>query len=185
MVLNGCRECYVREGPDGRVHVRGETEVLEGGKIRVRPVVVRDCWSFEDLRRELQVGLKLRAIGLSTVHDQSSRTHAVVELEVVTKSLLDARDAIIDRESKFVPVAKRATDIYLEEDANAYIKTPEGKYVPNPDRPPNQERIDAAEKEKERFESYMKQAEAHACDVFASHDQRCHLCRFGGIRILS
>ncbi|KMP07574.1 kinesin family protein [Coccidioides immitis H538.4] len=150
MVLNGCRECYVREGPDGRVHVRGETEVLEGGKIRVRPVVVRDCWSFEDLRRELQVGLKLRAIGLSTVHDQSSRTHAVVELEVVTKSLLDARDAIIDRESKFVPVAKRATDIYLEEDANAYIKTPEGKYVPNPDRPPNQERIDAAEKEKER-----------------------------------
>nr|KMM72699.1 kinesin family protein [Coccidioides posadasii RMSCC 3488] len=172
-LLNGRRECYVREGPDGRVHVRGETEVLEGGKVRVRPVVVRDCWSFEDLRRELQVGLKLRAIGLSTVHDQSSRTHAVVELEVVTKSLLDARDAIIDRESEFVPVAKRATDIYLEENANAYIKTSEGKYVPNPDRPPNQERIDAAEKEKEKFESYMKQAEAHACDVFASHDQRC------------
>ncbi|EEP82332.1 conserved hypothetical protein [Uncinocarpus reesii 1704] len=172
-LLNERRECYVREGPDGRVHIRGETEMLEGGKVRVRPVVTRACWNFDDLRRELQVGLQLRATGSSTVHDQSSRTHAVLELEIVTKSLLDARDAVIERESEFVPVAKRATDVYLEESANAYIKTPEGKYVVNPDCPPDQERIDAAEKEKEKFESYVKQAEAHAREIFESHSQKC------------
>ncbi|KAI1963156.1 hypothetical protein LOY89_000852 [Ophidiomyces ophidiicola] len=173
-LLNGRSECHVREGPDGRVHIRGETEMLEGGKVRVRPVATRACWDFDGLRRELQVGLGLRATGSSTVHDQSSRTHAVLELEIVTKALLDARDAVVERESEFVPVAKRATDIYLEENLQAFTKTADGKFVPNPDHPPNQDRIDAAEKEKEKFALCVQQAEADVERVlFASKDQKC------------
>lgn len=176
-LLNGHRECYVREGYDGRTHIRGETEMLEGGKVRVRPIATRVCWNFDDLRRELQVGLKLRATGSSTVHDQSSRTHAFLELEIVSKSLLAARDAVIERQSEFVPVAKRATDIYLEEHAEALIRDADGKYVVNPDRPLDQARIDAAEAKKAEFESYVKKAEDDEAQVFKSHQ---HASCLGG-----
>lgn len=172
-LLNGHKECYVRQGEDGRTHIRGETEMLEGGKVRVCPIVTRPCWNLDELRRELQDGLKLRATGSSTVHDQSSRTHAVLELEVVNKALLDARDAVIEWQSELVPVAKRATDIYLEENAKAFIRTPEGKYIPNPEHPPNQARIDAAEAEKEKYESYLKMAEDRVTEVFKSSPHSC------------
>lgn len=172
-LLNGRKECHVREGPDGKTHIRGETEVLEGGKVRVRPIVTKACWDFDDLRREMQVGLRLRATGTSTVHDQSSRTHAVLELEIITKALLDARDAVVERQSELVPVAKHATDIYLEESMKGIILTGDGKYVPNPDYQIDQARIDEAEAKKAIFESYVKAAEDHVNDVFKSNDHEC------------
>lgn len=46
-LLNNQNECFVREGSDRRVYIRGETEMLENGKVRVRPIVTRPCWSFD------------------------------------------------------------------------------------------------------------------------------------------
>lgn len=34
-LLNNQNECFVCEGPDGKVHIRGKTEVLANGKVRV------------------------------------------------------------------------------------------------------------------------------------------------------
>ncbi|EXJ68480.1 uncharacterized protein A1O5_08273 [Cladophialophora psammophila CBS 110553] len=167
-LLNKRTECFVREGPDGQTHIRGQTELLDGGKVRVRPIVTRPYWTLEDLRRELLSALDLRSTGSSTVHDQSSRTHAVLELEVVNKDLLEARDLVIERQSELVPVAKRATDIYLEESMKSFIKTPEGKYIPNPDHPLDQTRIDAAEATKGEFEARLRAAEDHVTTVLAS-----------------
>ena len=75
-------------GSDHRVYVRGETEMLENGKVRVRPIVTRACWSFEELHRELQEGLKHRRTATSTVHDQSSRTHAILNWKSSLKTFL-------------------------------------------------------------------------------------------------
>lgn len=165
-LLNGHNECHFREGPDGQTHVRGETEILEGGKVRVRPIVTRPCWTFDEVRQELLQGLKLRATGTSTTHDQSSRTHAVLELEVVNQALLEARDQVIERQSELVPVGKRATDIYIEEMHRSLIKGPDGNYTQNPDCPPDQARIDAAEAEKNEFEARLKEAESAVSEVF-------------------
>ncbi|PYI09404.1 P-loop containing nucleoside triphosphate hydrolase protein [Aspergillus sclerotiicarbonarius CBS 121057] len=172
-LLNGRSSCHVREGYDGQTHIRGETEVLENGKVRVRPVVTKPCWSFDDFRKELLAGLALRATGTSTVHDQSSRTHAVLELEIVTRALLDVRDAVIERQSELVPVAKRATDIYLEENVKGVVQTPEGKYIPNPDYQIDQARIDAAEGQKAEFESFVKKAEDHVEEIMRSSRHDC------------
>lgn len=172
-LLNGRCQCCVREGPDGKTHIRGETEVLEEGKVRVRPIVTKACWRFEDLRQELLEGLKLRATGTSTVHDQSSRTHAVLELEIVTRALLDARDAVVQRQSELVPVGKRATDIYIEENTKGYIQNADGKYVPNPDYQIDQARIDAAEAKKAEFESYVQQAEDKVSGILKSSRHSC------------
>ncbi|KAL6234003.1 hypothetical protein BDW75DRAFT_174521 [Aspergillus navahoensis] len=165
--------CHIREGPDGQTHIRGETETFADGRVRVRPITQKPCWAFDELRAALLSGLELRATGTSTIHDQSSRTHAVLELEIITKSLLDARDAVIERQSELVPVAKRATDIYLEENTKAFIQDKDGKYVPNPEYSINQGRIDEAEAKKAEFEIAVKRAEEGVDAVFASCGYEC------------
>lgn len=166
-LLNNRNECFVREGPDRRVYIRGETEMLENGKVRVRPIATKACWSFEDLQRELREGLKHRKTATSTVHDKSSRTHAVIEMEIVTKDLLNARDDVVERQSELVPVGKHATDVYIEEQSRAIIRTEDGKYIPNPNYKVNQQRVDAAETKKAEFESRVNKAEEHESELFA------------------
>jgi hypothetical protein len=172
-LLNGHRKCHIREGYDGQTHIRGETEVMSDGRVRVRPIVTKACWSLDDVRRELLAGLELRATGTSTIHDQSSRTHAMLEIEVVTRSLLHARDAVIERQSELVPVAKRATDVYLEENMKAFVRNDDGKYVPNPEYQIDQARIDQAEARKAQFEGYLRNAEDHVDDVYQSSTHPC------------
>jgi hypothetical protein len=172
-LFNNATECHVREGPDGQTHIRGHTEMLHGGKVRVRPIVARPCWSFEELRKTVLAGLELRKTGSSTVHDESSRTHAVLELEIINKALLEARDAVIERESELVPVGKRATDVYLEEHKKSLIRTPEGQYVLNPELPLNQGRIDEAEAEKREYEVRLKVAEDAVEECFKSCRYPC------------
>ncbi|KAI9038881.1 kinesin family protein [Aspergillus affinis] len=144
----------------------------------VRPILTKACWNFEDLRRGLRVGLKLRATGTSSIHDQSSRTHAVLELEIVTRSLLEAHDAVVERQSELVPVGKRATDVYIEEHMRALMQDADGKYIPNPDHQLNQEAIDAAETEKMEFEARVKKAEDYEDEVFKTTARR-HVCLGG------
>lgn len=158
-LLNHRNQCHIREGPDGKVHIRGETEVLEGGKVRVCPIVQRLCWTFESFQQELVQALSRRTTGASTVHDQSSRTHAVLELEIISQSLIDARHALFDRQSELVPVGKRATDIRIEEESKGYMRTGDGRYAPNPDYRIDQERIDVAEAEKAQYEAHVTAAE--------------------------
>ncbi|KAJ5782575.1 hypothetical protein N7457_004349 [Penicillium paradoxum] len=174
-LLNKRNECFVREGSDGRVYIRGETEMLDNGKVRVRPIVTKACWSIEELQMELQEGLKHHRTATSTVHDQSSRTHAVIQLEIITKDLLNARDQVVERQSELVPVGKHATDVYIEEQYRAMVQTEDGKFVPNPDYQLDQPRIDAAEAKKAEFEARVKEAEKHECDIFATTAQ-AHPC---------
>lgn len=166
-LLNNRVECHIREGPDGKTHIRGKTETLEHGKVRVRPIVQRACWTFEDFQQVLQGGLARRAVGTSTIHDQSSRTHAVLELEIVNQALVDAREALIDRQSELVPVGKRATDISIEEQSKGYICT-DGKWGPNPNYTINQARIDEANAEKAKFEAHVQTAEKNVSNIYNS-----------------
>ncbi|KAI0898850.1 kinesin family protein [Annulohypoxylon nitens] len=172
-LLNGRTECHIREGHDGKTHIRGETEVLDGGKVRVQPLKKRPCWTFESLHEEITEALKLRAVGSSSVHDQSSRTHAVLELEIITQELVDARQAVIDRQSELVPVGKHATTVSIEESMKGLTRTPEGQWVPNPDYTINQARIDAAEAEKAHCEAQVEAAEENVNRLLQSCNHPC------------
>ncbi|KAL2432886.1 hypothetical protein ABEF95_003840 [Exophiala dermatitidis] len=172
-LLNHGTECHVREGPDGQTHIRGQTEILEDGKVRVRPIVARPCWSFDELRKVVLDGLQERKIGSSSMHDRSSRTHAILELEVVNKLLLEARNVVIERESELVPVGKKATDVYLEENKKAFIQTPEGRWVPNPGYSVDQQRIDAAEAEKAEYEARLRKAEDAVAECLRRRQHPC------------
>jgi hypothetical protein len=98
----------------------------------------------------------------------------VLELEVVNRALLDARDAVVERQSELVPVAKRATDVYLEENSQAYVRTAEDGYMLKPGHPgPDQARIDVADVKKKEFEGYLQDAEAVVDQVFRSTLHPC------------
>ncbi len=172
-LLNRHTECFIREGYDGKTHIRGETEILNGGRVRVRPIVKRPCWTFESLRQELIQAIGQRAVGSSSVHDQSSRTHAVLELEIINLQLVDARNALIDRESELVPVGKRATDISIEEQTKGIVRTPDGGWMPNPDYQVNQARIDEAEAAKAQCEARVAAAQEHVDSVLRSGISPC------------
>ncbi|KAH7075511.1 kinesin family member 2/24 [Paraphoma chrysanthemicola] len=172
-LFNGAAECHIRQGPDGQTHIRGQTEMLEGGKVRVCPIVAKPFWSFDELRQVLLAGLKLRAVGSSSTHNESSRTHAFIELEVVSRTLLEAREAVIERESELVPVGKRATDVYLEEQMKSLIRTDNGQYIQNPERPLNQGAIDAAETEKGNYEARLERAKERVRDCLLASRDRC------------
>ncbi|KAF3218124.1 hypothetical protein TWF106_007719 [Orbilia oligospora] len=159
--------------PDGKVHVRGETETLEDGKVRVKPIRVVPCWTFEELQTVLEKGLDLRATGTSTVHDKSSRTHAVFELEIVNQALVEARDAVIERQAELVPHGKFATDVYIEENTKRYTQGSDGKYITNLDYTINQERIDAAEATKREYEERVELAEAKVQETFTTSQHPC------------
>lgn len=170
-LLNERKECHIRQGPDGKTHIRGPTEMLEDGKVRVRPIVKRPCFTYDALKQALQQSLGLRAVGSSSVHDQSSRTHAVLELEVINTPLSEARDRLIDRQSELVPVGKRATDIRIQEHYLGMIQKPDGQWVPNPDRPVDKPRIDAALAEMAEFEARVAEAESHVAEILDADDR--------------
>ncbi|KAJ1324716.1 kinesin family member 5 [Microdochium nivale] len=158
-------ECHVRQGPDGRTHIRGATELLSDGKVRVRPLTQLSFFtssvstSVAELQSALARGLSHRAVGSSSVHDASSRTHAVIELEIVSQALVDARCRLWDRQSELVPVGKRADDITVEEQSRLYLQGKDGKWMPNPSYVVDQERIDRAHADKAEYEARVAQAE--------------------------
>ncbi|KAF1363346.1 P-loop containing nucleoside triphosphate hydrolase protein [Lizonia empirigonia] len=167
-LMNGSLECHIREGADGQTHIRGSTEVLDDGRVRIRPIAAKACWSFAQLRQVILSGLSLRKTGASEVHEESSRTHAIFELEIVDQRLLDLRDAVIERESELVPIGKKATGSYIEEQMKCLIKTGDGTFIQNPDCAPDQARIDDAEAEKEKYEKHLKAAENAVADHLKS-----------------
>ncbi|KAM3452374.1 hypothetical protein NHJ6243_009379 [Beauveria neobassiana] len=168
-LLNDGTRCHIRQGPDGKVHIRGDTETHADGRVRVQPLVQQPCWTFSELRDALRRALARRAVGASSVHDQSSRTHAVLALELVNAELVAARAALVDRQSELVPVGKRATDITVAEQTRAVLRSPGGTYRPRPDYVINQALIDQVTAEKEASEMRVAEAEAVVASVYERH----------------
>ncbi|OTA61660.1 hypothetical protein K449DRAFT_395718 [Hypoxylon sp. EC38] len=84
-------------------------------------------------------------VGSSSVHDQSSRTHAVHKTKIVNRKLVEARDALVNSESELMLVNKRETDISIEEQTKVVVRDIEGTWVPDPDYQINRKRIDEAD----------------------------------------
>jgi len=113
-LLDGRAECQVREDADGAVHFRKDPTVFPDGRVRVRPLASIPCGSSEAVAAAVALGSSLRAVGSSSVHDQSSRSHAILEMEVVSEDLLVAREAVIHEESLLVPIGKELEDLNFQ-----------------------------------------------------------------------
>merc|ERR1711920_95938 len=68
----------------------------------------------EDLKRVMETGLQQRAVGSSSIHDQSSRSHAVLRLEIVNQDLVEARKAVLEADARVHPIGRIRDDIQKE-----------------------------------------------------------------------
>eukprot|EP00746_Dinoflagellata_sp_MGD_P091275 gnl/MRDRNA2_/MRDRNA2_36169_c0_seq1.p1 gnl/MRDRNA2_/MRDRNA2_36169_c0~~gnl/MRDRNA2_/MRDRNA2_36169_c0_seq1.p1 ORF type:complete len:639 (-),score=110.25 gnl/MRDRNA2_/MRDRNA2_36169_c0_seq1:202-2118(-) len=102
--------CTLRKNSAGQLLVRGATkkQALDAAEAKTKGAdfVVKTAGltsvritSAEDLMALHRKARAHRAVGSSTEHDQSSRSHAVFRLEIVTQPLLDAREVLEDAES--------------------------------------------------------------------------------------
>jgi len=96
-LLSNRAPCTLREDNKGVVHIRKKVErKVEDGDPRVESgdqayTVVK---SIDHLMTVLADGIKLRAVGASSQHDQSSRSHALLEMEIVNDAVSKAREEL-------------------------------------------------------------------------------------------
>jgi len=95
------RQCYIRES-DGEFRLRADPVQGDDGKWRAYPVtgiIVRDV---DSLLKVIAKGVGSRKCGESTLHDKSSRSHAFLEFEVVSKRLVEHRKKLVEHEADFL-----------------------------------------------------------------------------------
>jgi len=87
-------ECQICEDDNGEFRIRRRAEknakgwVISGDQ---KYVAVKD---LATLLQILEKGIKTRACGSSSVHDESSRSHAMMEMEIITEELAEVREQV-------------------------------------------------------------------------------------------
>lgn len=110
-LISGRQECSLREDANGGLHIRASTDVREDGAVYVQRQHRAVADNIDTIMSILHEGIALRAVGSSSLHDQSSRSHAVMRMEVVSSQLLAAREAVEHAEARVHPIGKEKTDV--------------------------------------------------------------------------
>eukprot|EP01084_Bolivina_argentea_P023284 43423_1 len=96
-------ECFVREDDFGNINIRGPTlHNKETGNVKVQPLQ-QICISDGEVNKLIEnvnKSLLLRKQGSSAVHDESSRSHVFLQMELVTKRLIIARTLLWNLEGE-------------------------------------------------------------------------------------
>jgi len=88
-------ECHVREDDEGNINIRGPTlKDEESGEVVVQPLtpVYATSNSIDTLLKRVKHALTLRKQGSSATHDESSRSHVFLTMELVSNKLIAARE---------------------------------------------------------------------------------------------
>ena len=109
-LMAGRTPATLRMNRDGQLLVRGATakraldakaQKQKGAEFEVRTEGLRSVpvTCVADLDAIHRMSKKFRAVGSSTTHDQSSRSHAIFKLEIVNQELLDAFEVLEEAEA--------------------------------------------------------------------------------------
>ena len=118
-------ECQLREDADGQVHIRSATVVDEQGRVRVHSLHAAYARHADDVVSLVQHALASRAVGNSPVHAQSSRSHALIELQLVTPEVRAAREALLEAEAELVPAGKARDSKFISISSRMYVPDPD------------------------------------------------------------
>lgn len=100
LLMDPKAECLTREDENGEFRIRRRAEKTGKGWYVAgdqKYVVVKD---IDALLEMLEKGIKTRACGSSSVHDESSRSHAMMEMEIVTEELAAVREQANEQDSE-------------------------------------------------------------------------------------
>ena len=166
-------EAFIRQGSNDWFVIRGPTiKDNKSGKVKVTPLTSISAHNSDQVVKSVLKGLSYRKMGNSTLHDESSRSHALLSFELITENIDDCRMDIIEKESDIVPWGKERDNAQIEVD-NAGISAmlykldeTTGKWGPNHDFIPNDKQQELLDK-LHRLEAKVQQLETihkNACD---------------------
>jgi len=109
-------ECHVREDDNGNVVIRGPTLTDESGRVKVSPLTPCEVRSGEidQFLQRVTSALSQRKQGSSAVHDESSRSHVFLEMELVSRRVITARAELWDVEAEMVPIGHAMNGHWLK-----------------------------------------------------------------------
>ena len=122
----------LREGEDGNIQFRGATtRDADTGAVLTTKLTEMITNTPDDVAAVLAKGIAQRSVGKSNLHSQSSRSHAVFEVEVVNQELLDRREATRQAEAEMTPWAATRDGAAMQLEAASYGRDPAtGRYFP-------------------------------------------------------
>eukprot|EP00211_Chloroparvula_japonica_P006579 CAMPEP_0119143300 /NCGR_PEP_ID=MMETSP1310-20130426/34107_1 /TAXON_ID=464262 /ORGANISM="Genus nov. species nov., Strain RCC2339" /LENGTH=421 /DNA_ID=CAMNT_0007134919 /DNA_START=109 /DNA_END=1375 /DNA_ORIENTATION=+ len=103
---------------EASVRARGSAVLLrtvKGG----RPMRRAEVLTAEELEAAVSAGIASRKTGTSTIHDQSSRSHAILEFEIVTEEVVKLEEAVWEAEQRMTTVSNERDDAIRKEAAMA------------------------------------------------------------------
>jgi len=177
-LFGGLVECHVREDANGNINIRGPTiKEDDSGKVRVQPLstLLIDGDGIQQLIDKVQESLKLRKTGSSAVHDESSRSHVFLEMELVSERLVEARNKLIAADANIVPWGYKRDNLMIEIQYGQYTQGADGQWTMNPNyQPPKdkeeqlhvvQQKVDVLEAEFAQCQKDIDQImqSSHAC----------------------
>ncbi|ORZ39478.1 P-loop containing nucleoside triphosphate hydrolase protein [Catenaria anguillulae PL171] len=109
-LLDDRQECHLRNNSNGDLLVRGQVQLLDDGRVYAMNQRSALVTSKDDASRVLAAGLAHRALGSSSLNNQSSRSHGVLELEIVNDDLIQARKEVAEAEAREIPLGKDVID---------------------------------------------------------------------------
>jgi len=131
----GATRCHVREDADGRVRIRAGTRVGADGTVSTGYQTARVARSHREAVGIVETGVAARRVGSSGVHDRSSRSHAVLELEIVSQRMIDLREEAERLTSEEVRIGHERDTLEVEIHARQHVKK-EGMWVVRPGAEP-------------------------------------------------
>ncbi|OQR93100.1 hypothetical protein THRCLA_08552 [Thraustotheca clavata] len=132
-LLNDSAKCFVREDAHGKIQIRGELVTDEETGL-TKPSSSTACvaTSAGELWDIVHRGMSARSTGNSNVHRNSSRSHALLELEIVTDRILRLRESVTQVEAALTQVGHERDTLEMDIFVRQHDKV-EGKWVKKPD----------------------------------------------------
>ncbi|OQR82400.1 hypothetical protein ACHHYP_16116 [Achlya hypogyna] len=132
-LLNDSAKCFVREDAHGKIQIRGELMTdEETGLMKPTSSATRVASSAGELWDIVATGMAARSTGNSNVHRASSRSHALLELEIVSDRVLALRSNVIEVEAALTRTGHERDTLEMDIFVRQHDKV-EGKWVKKAD----------------------------------------------------
>jgi len=105
-LLNNREDCRIRESEEGSFHFRK----FKGKQADGCALDNKICVTVDEIEEVVKVGVENRAMGHSSFHSQSSRSHAVLEMEIVSEEILHIRKKLVQYRSFWIKACNRCKE---------------------------------------------------------------------------
>jgi len=114
-LLDNRVECYLRENEQKEFVFRRNAEKSDRkwGHVHQRGRGLKNvyCTTVEEIESAVKEGIDNRASGHSTFHKQSSRSHAVLQMEIVSEEIVEAEKKLEEARDDWIAICNQQTDL--------------------------------------------------------------------------